>query len=148
LQLFEDVDQQRDEETLFHAWNRAVDGGAILLMTARTAPLLWNVHLPDLVSRLAATVQMAIRAPDDQLLLAVMAKQFRDKGWDVSPAVLHYVVSRMERSFTAARDMVECLDSAAQAEGRAITLPLARTLLAEGEGGDVTQMSSLGGTDA
>ena len=148
VQLFEDVDQARDEEALFHAWNRAVEGGPLLLLTARTAPLMWNVRLPDLTSRLATCVQMAIRAPDDQLLLAVMAKQFRDKGWDVAPQVLHYVVARMERSFAAARDMVEALDQAAQAAQRAITLPLARSLFAEGEGGDVTQLSSFGGTEA
>lgn len=149
VQLFEDVDQARDEELLFHAWNRAVDGGPLLLLTARTAPLLWNVRLPDLVSRLAACVQMAIRAPDDQLLLAVMAKQFRDKGWDVAPNVLHYVVSRIERSFAAARHVVAALDQAAQAAGRAVTLPLARQVLAEAgaEEGDVTQMSSFEGRD-
>ena len=148
LQLFEDVDQARDEEALFHAWNRASDGGPLLLLTARSAPVLWNVRLPDLASRLAAMVQIAIRAPDDQLLLAVMAKQFRDHGWDVAPAVLSYVVARMERSFAAARDMVEKLDNAAQAAGKAITLPLARSLLAESDAeGDVTQLSSLGGTE-
>ena len=117
-----------DAEALFHAWNAAsID--APLLMIARRAPREWPHRLPDLASRLAATPLLAIADPDDALLGAVLAKQFADRGLRVPPEVAAYVLTRIERSFAAVSLTVAALDAAALAEGRAVTVPLARDVL-------------------
>ena len=85
--------------------------------------------MPDLDSRLRALPHVEIGPPDDDLLAMVMAKQFSDRQIKVSPEVLDYLVGRMERSFEAARHMVETLDQAALSQGRAVTVPLARQVL-------------------
>lgn len=127
--VLDDLDSVRDEEALFHAWNAAKAGQGPLLLIARTPPRDWGVRLPDLASRLGATPQVGIAAPDDALLAAVMAKQFRDRGLKVGPDVVAYVLARIERSFAAVADIVERLDAASLAQTRAITVPLARELL-------------------
>jgi chromosomal replication initiation ATPase DnaA len=43
--------------------------------------------------------------------------------------VLNYILPRMERSFAAARDLVEKADQQALAEKRAISVPLMRQVL-------------------
>lgn len=135
--IVEDADAARDEEALFHSWNRAAIGETLLLVTARTPPMLWNIRLPDLASRLAASPTAAIRAPDDALLGAVIAKQFRDRGLDVPAAVIHYALARIHRSFAAAAELVQALDAAALAQGRGVSVPLARTVLRDELGVDV-----------
>lgn len=127
--VLDDLDRERDEEAVFHAWNAA--GRKPLLLIARTPPRDWGIRLPDLASRLAATPQAAIRSPDDALLAAVAAKQFRDRGLRVSPEVLSYVIARIERSFEGVADAVERLDAAALAEGKGVTIPLARAIFGE-----------------
>jgi len=127
-EVIDDLDRGGDDEAVFHAWNRA-GAASPLLLVARTPPTVWRVALPDLRSRLAATPQAAIHAPDDALLAAVMAKQFRDRGLKVAPDVVAYVLARMERSFAAVADVVDRLDAAALAQGRAVTVPLARVAL-------------------
>ncbi len=114
-----------DAEVLFHAWNAAT-AARPLLIVARTRPAL---GLPDLASRLAATSALAIRDPDDALLGAVLAKQFADRGLRVGPEVTAYILARIERSFAGVAAAVAALDGAALAEGRAVTVPLARTVL-------------------
>ena len=128
-EVIDDLGGPSDDEALFHAWNRA--GERPLLLVSRTPPSVWTVRLPDLKSRLAATPQVAIEAPDDALLVAVMAKQFRDRGLKVGPDVVAYVLARMERSFAKVAEVVEQLDAAALAAGRAVTVPLARAALAD-----------------
>jgi chromosomal replication initiation ATPase DnaA len=118
----------RDEEALFHLWN-AAHASAPLLLVARTPPRDWPVRLPDLASRLAATPVIAIAPPDDALLAAVIAKQFRDRGLAVGPDVIAYLMLRMERSFAAAAATVDALDAAALVQGRPITVPLARAVM-------------------
>lgn len=128
-EVIDDLGSSGDDEAVFHAWNRA--GERPLLLVSRTPPAAWAVALPDLKSRLAATPQIAIEAPDDALLAAVMAKLFRDRGLKVGPDVVAYVLTRMERSFATVTDVVDRLDAAALAAGRAVTVPLARAALAE-----------------
>lgn len=128
-EVIDDLGGGGGDEAIFHAWNRA--GERPLLLVSRTPPAVWAVQLPDLKSRLAATPQIAIEAPDDALLAAVMAKQFRDRGLKVGPDVVAYVLARMERSFATVTDVVDRLDAAALAAGRAVTVPLARAALAE-----------------
>jgi hypothetical protein len=51
----------------------------------------------------------------------------------VEPAVVGYLVPRLERSFAAVRGVVEALDLASLRARRAVTMPLARAVLAEHE---------------
>ena len=53
---------------------------------------------------------LELNIPDDNLLAAVMAKQFLDKQIKVDNDVLKYAIPRMERSFLFAKKLVEELD--------------------------------------
>ena|ERR1700722_10743701 len=117
------------EEALFHFFNRLRDTKGSLLLTARNAPAQWNIQLPDLRSRLASIPAVAIKGPDDELISALLIKQFRDRQIDLGADVLDYLLSRIERSPAAIRKLVTDLDRASLAEGRKITVALARRLL-------------------
>ena len=67
--------------------------------------------------------------PDDALLSAVLVKLFTDRQLRVSGEVVHWLTLHMERSFDAARRLVDQLDAAALAERRGITVALARGVL-------------------
>lgn len=117
------------EAALFHLINYAAECNAPLLVTARAPAGRWRVSLPDLCTRLHAMPSAAIAAPDDALLEAVLFKLFRDRQLDVSPAVLTFLVARMERSLDAARRLAAALDAASLADRRKITVPLAAKVL-------------------
>ena len=65
--LFDNA-EEHDEEALFHAWNEAQATRRPLLIVADAPPPRWEVALPDLRSRLAATPHVAIGEPDDALI--------------------------------------------------------------------------------
>jgi DnaA regulatory inactivator Hda len=117
------------EDALLHLYNRLREAGGHLLIVSEMPPARWPVALPDLASRLASIPAVALAAPDDDLLVAVMAKQFADRGLEVNEDVLRYVASRVERSFAAAADVVARIDRAALAQQRRVTLALARECL-------------------
>lgn len=130
----EDVDgiagQQAAEAALFHLHNLALAEGGRLLLTARTAPNRWPIALPDLASRLQATATAVIDPPDDVLLSAVLVKMFGDRQLSVKPALIPWLVTRMDRSFATARTLVEALDQRALQTGGPITRALASDVLA------------------
>jgi DnaA regulatory inactivator Hda len=136
-----DEPQAWAEEALLHLYNRLREAGGHLLIVSEAPPARWPVALPDLASRLASIPAVALSAPDDDLLVAVMAKQFADRGLEVNEDVLRYVASRVERSFVVAAEMVARIDRAALAQQRKVTVALARECLSSpsplvGEGRD------------
>lgn len=124
-----DSPQDWPEAAMLHLYNRLRESGGYLLVVSETPPARWPVSLPDLASRLASVPAVALAAPDDDLLVAVMAKQFTDRGLEVNEDVLRYVAARVERSFAAAAEMVARIDRAALARQRRVTLALARECL-------------------
>jgi chromosomal replication initiation ATPase DnaA len=102
-----------------------------MLLTARGPVSVWPLALPDLASRLRAAPAVAIGAPDDALLGALLVKLFGDRQLVVSGELIRYMLAHMERSFAAARALVAALDARSLAQQRAITIPLVRTVLEE-----------------
>ena len=45
--------------------------------------------------------------------------------------VIAYIIPRIERSFSAVRELVKKIDNHSMAEQRAVTIPLVRALIAE-----------------
>ncbi|WP_370152736.1 DnaA ATPase domain-containing protein [Ferrovibrio sp.] len=125
----DDADGSADPVALFHLVNLMRERGHGLLLTGSRPPAQWPYTLPDLMSRLKAMQAVGIAEPDDALLGAVLVKLFADRQLAVGEEVIRYLVPRIERSFHAARHWVAALDAAALAEGRAVTVVLARRLL-------------------
>ena len=127
--LLEQADQVRDQELLFHLLNWSGEKNVSLLVTAARPPARWDVSLADLSSRLKAVPVVELGQPDDALLSALLAKQFADRQLRVKGAVIDYLLTRMERSCSAASVIAAALDSISLEQGRAITVPLARKVL-------------------
>ena len=119
------------EIALLHLHNSCAETGAALLLVARNSPSAWTIALADLASRLRAAPAVGVTPPDDPLLAAVVVKHFADRQLRVQPAVIAYLVRRMERSFAAAAALTARLDQLALAESRPIGVALARRALAE-----------------
>ncbi len=128
--LLEDIDEAPPRETeMFHLLNLAGESGAWLMMTARKKPDQLQLATPDLLSRLRRAPEVAIEAPDEAFLRAILVKLFCDRQIRVDELVIDYLSLRLERSFEAAQQAVALLDREGLARGRAITRPLVSDLL-------------------
>ncbi|MFZ3228502.1 MAG: chromosomal replication initiator DnaA [Xanthobacteraceae bacterium] len=125
--VVEDAAAITDERALFHVINLAREEGVFLLFTARSAPSLWPVALPDVVSRLRALPVIVLQAPDDAMLRGVIVKLAADRQLQLDESVVGYILTHIERSFAAARAAVIALDQEALRQGR----PPSRALAAE-----------------
>lgn len=118
-----------DEAALFHLLNLVREQEAFLLVTARTAPAAWATGLRDLASRLRALPTVTLAPPDDALLRAVLVKLFADRQLAVAEELIGFLAARIERSFAAARAIVDELDRAALQQRREVNRTLAAELL-------------------
>lgn len=121
----EDAHAGFDEKAMFHLLNACRQSGAQVLVTSRTWPQSWKLTVPDLASRLRAATPVEIEEPDDDLLRRLLVKLFADRQIMVDPAVIDFLVVRMERSLAVAGQLVNLLDRMSLADRRKITRPLA-----------------------
>jgi chromosomal replication initiation ATPase DnaA len=117
-----------NERALFHLINMAREQHVDVLLTARTPPAAFNVHIRDLNSRLRVLPVVALEAPDDALLRALIVKLAADRQLAVDEALVNYLANRIERSFAAARAAVALLDEEAMRQHRPVTRALAAEL--------------------
>jgi len=120
-----DIAQDAEDETLFHLINLAQHDGGALLMVSRPSPRRWQVAVPDLRSRLDAVRVVAMEAPDDAILSAILSARFAERSIAPGDGVIDYLVKRIDRSAAAAAAVVGRLD----AEHRPVTRSLARQVL-------------------
>ena len=114
-----------DEAALLHALNAAAEQGRPVLLAGREAPARWRVRLPDLASRLCATAAVELRAPDDAMLRALLARLLSDRQLLVPDAVQDALLARLPRTAGAVREAVCRLDRTALAAGGPVTRALA-----------------------
>jgi len=118
-----------DDRAMFHLMNLAREDEAFILMTARIAPSAFEVELRDLRSRLRAVPTVPLLPPDDLLFRSLIVKFCADRQLSIDETVVSYLTSRIERSYAAARQAIDLLDSEALRLGRPVTRALAAELL-------------------
>lgn len=118
-----------DERALFHLINLAREDAAFVLMAGRLPPAALEIELRDLRSRLRALPVVSLSSPDDLLFRALIVKFCADRQLAVDEALVAYLASRIERSYAAARQAVELLDTEALRLGRPVNRALAAELL-------------------
>ncbi|MEQ8735192.1 MAG: DnaA/Hda family protein [Rhodospirillaceae bacterium] len=118
-----------NEPSLFHLFNAVRELGKHFLIVGLTPPSRWPVKLPDLKSRLAGMPLVAMQAPDDATMSAVLIKVFRDRQVDVGPDVIEFVHKRIPRTFSAILTFVDFIDRESLAKNRKISVPFVREVL-------------------
>jgi len=120
------------QTALFHLHNLALAEGRSLLLTGAGPVATWGLTLPDLDSRLRGTTAVALEPPDDALLSALLVKLLADRQLMPKHDLIPYLLTRMDRSFTAAIALIAELDAASLALKRPVTRALAAQVLDKG----------------
>ena len=128
--MIEDIDRPcLDEAALFHLINLAQERQAFVLLTSAQTPSALDLKVADLASRLRRAPLVSIEPPDDALIRALLVKLFVDRQLIVDTALVEYLAMRIERSFVAARNVVDRLDRETLARRRRLTRQSAAEIL-------------------
>ena len=123
--IFDDADRA-SEADVFHAWNLAQQERRPLLMVSETGLPEWQVKLPDLRSRLAASPLLEIGPPDDALIPQLIERAFERHLLHAKPEVITWLSRRIERSHIAILRVADVLEGAAE---QRLTIPTVRAAL-------------------
>ena len=117
------------EDLVFHLLNRLTEINGSLLILSHRPMVKMGWQLADVASRLNGLPNAAITDPDDEILAALLHKHADDKGLALDDDVVRYVISRMDREFDKAHQIISKLNDLALSTKKKVTVPLARDVL-------------------
>lgn len=115
------------ERRLFNLYNAVYASPRHLLWSARSEPAF---VLPDLLSRVQASLIYQLHELSDGDKATVLRGRARGRGLELPEAVVEFVMLRERRDLSSLVALLDDLDAIALAQGRALTVPLVREVLA------------------
>lgn len=116
---------------LFAAYNAARERGAAFVAAGRVPPGRLDL-LPDLRSRLGWGLVFQVHALNDAEKHAALRQRARALGVELEPALADYLLTHAPRETGRLMETLDALERLSLATRRPLTLPLLKTLLAQG----------------
>ncbi len=116
------------EHALFDLYNRCRADGSVLLFAASAPPAQIGMGLPDLVSRLSACTQLALKPLDEDERRSLLRERARDRGIELDDGALDWLFARGRRDLASLFDALDRIDRASLAAKRRVTVPFLRAL--------------------
>ncbi len=123
------------QKALFHLYNHVRSyKGNVLVLSANVAPAhLPNDFLPDLKTRLAWDLVYQLRALTDEDKAQVLHQRAAERGLILSTDVVPYMLRHLTRDLSQLNDFLQHLDTYSLERQRALTLPLLKEWLENGQ---------------
>ncbi|WP_459617110.1 DnaA regulatory inactivator Hda [Bordetella sp. 2513F-2] len=133
VHLMEDP-QQAALFALYNRWREsAATGHAFALaVSGDRAPMSMPLR-EDLRTRLGWDLVLRLDRLSDADKLAALASQAADRGLQLAPEVINWMLTHHERDLRKLAALLDALDRYSLAAGRPITIPLLRAMLADPE---------------
>ena len=115
LKLFEsiiidDFDECNKEEILYSIFNLIDQDNKYLLINSLKPINKIKFKLPDLASRSKNCLYAEIENPDDELLFAIILKNFSDRQIKIEKKIISFIISRIDRSYRKIEEFIYKID--------------------------------------
>ena len=117
------------ETAIFHLDNRLVEPGGCLVSASTLSAAGLPLSLPDLKSRLSASIAYHLAALDEQSRLEALKQRAHSRGFELPGEVADYLSRRVARDTHTLFDWLDRLDRESMASKKRLTIPFVRELL-------------------
>ena len=127
--IIENFNEKISEELLFSLWNIALQDNKYFLINSIKPISSYKFKLPDLTSRVNSSLNIGIKLPSDDLISAIIAKNFSDKQIMVEEKHIDYIIKRIDRSYEKISQFILTLDRYSLKKGSPFGLKLIKEVL-------------------
>ena len=127
--IIENLDRKVSEKLLFSLWNLTLQDNKYLLITSKKPINSVKFKLRDLTSRVTSSLIIGINLPSDDLISAILAKNFSDKQITVEKKHIDYIIKRIDRSYEKISQFILTLDKYSLKKGSPFGLKLIKEVL-------------------
>ena len=108
--IIDDVDNCKEEEILYSIFNLIDQDSKYMLINSLKPISKIKFNLPDLASRSKNCIYAEIENPDDELLFAIILKNFSDRQIKIEKKIVNFIISRIDRSYRKIDEFIYKID--------------------------------------
>ena len=108
--ILDEFENRTDEKLLYSLFNLVEQDNKFLIINSKKPIIDKNFLLNDLKSRVNNCLLAEIKVPDDELIFALILKNFSDKQISIDKKIIDYIVKRIDRSYRKISEFIYKLD--------------------------------------
>ena len=129
--ILENFDRKNNEKLIYTLINTIEQSNKYLIVTSLKPISEINFDLIDLKSRAKNFLIQSIKKPDDELIFALLLKNFSDRQIIIEKKLINYVVNRIHRSYSKIFDFIYKIDEMSLKKKKSININLIKEILGE-----------------
>ena len=118
-----------DENLTYSIFNLVDQDSKYLLITSETPLGEINFKLPDLVSRSRNLLHAKIKPPNDELIFAIILKNFSDRQIKLEKKIIEFIIKRIDRSYSKISEFIYKIDELSLKKKKPINLKTIKEIL-------------------
>jgi len=118
-----------DENLIYSIFNLVEQDSKYLLINSETPLGETNFKLPDLISRSRNMLHAKINPPDDELIYALILKNFSDRQIKLEKKIIEFIIKRIDRSYSKISEFIYKIDELSLKKKKPINLKTIKEIL-------------------
>ena len=127
--IIDDFEECNKEEILYSIFNLIDQDSKYLLINSLKPINELKYRLPDLTSRSKNCLYAVIENPDDELLFAIILKNFSDRQIKIEKKIINFIISRIDRSYRKIDEFIYKIDELSLKKKKPINLKTIKEIL-------------------
>ena len=127
--IIDDFEDCNEEEILYSIFNLIDQDSKYLLINSLKPINEIKYRLPDLTSRSKNCLYAVIENPDDELLFAIILKNFSDRQIKIEKKIINFIISRIDRSYRKIDEFIYKIDELSLKKKKPINLKTIKEIL-------------------
>ncbi len=127
--IIDDFESCKEEEILYSIFNLIDQDSKYLLINSLKPINEIKFNLPDLNSRVKNCIYVEIENPDDELLFAILLKNFSDRQIKIEKKIINFIISRIDRSYRKIDEFIYKIDELSLKKKKPINLKTIKEIL-------------------
>ena len=127
--ILENLNSDVDENLIYTLFNIVDQDNKYLIITSDKNISRIQFNLSDLISRSKNFLLQNIEKPDDELIYALLVKNFSDRQISLEKKLINYIIKRIDRSYSKIFEFIYKIDEISLKKKRAIDLKTIKEVL-------------------
>ena len=127
--IIDNFNNNIDETLLYSLFNLVDQDNKYLLLTSRKAVNKMKFNLPDMFSRAKNCLFVEIEKPDDELIFAIILKNFSDRQIKLDKKIIEFIIKRINRSYSKIYEFIYKIDELSLKKKKPINIKTIKEIL-------------------
>ena len=129
--ILENLDKKVDEKLIYSLFNIIEQDNKYLIVTSTEPITNIKFDLIDLKSRTKNFLLQNIEKPDDDLIFAILVKNFSDRQISIEKKLINFIIKRIDRSYSKIFDFIYKIDEMSLKKKKSIDFKIIKNVLEE-----------------